>query len=55
MAVALTGPAACMAAQPDLDPEALSILKATAASITGANSFSFEFESRVIVRLQTIN
>jgi hypothetical protein len=31
----------CPAAQPDLDPEALTILKATVGSITGANAFSF--------------
>jgi hypothetical protein len=36
----------CSAAQPDLDPEALTILKATAGSITGANTFSF----RALVR-----
>lgn len=41
IAVALIGPAACLAAQPDLDPGALAILKATAASITDANAFSF--------------
>ena len=34
-------PITCLAAQPDLDPEALSILKATTDAITGANSFSF--------------
>lgn len=40
-AIALMGPATCRAAQPDLDPEALSILKAMSSAITGANSFSF--------------
>jgi hypothetical protein len=35
------GPVRCSAAQPDLDPDALAILKATASSITGAKAFSF--------------
>jgi hypothetical protein len=34
------GPVACLGAQPDLDPDALAILKATVGSITGANAFS---------------
>jgi hypothetical protein len=32
----------CSAEQPDLDPDALAILKATVASITGAKTFSFK-------------
>jgi hypothetical protein len=38
---AVVTPVACLAAQPDLDPEALSILKATSGAITGATAFSF--------------
>jgi hypothetical protein len=34
-------PVACKALEPDLDPDALSILKATASVITGAQTFSF--------------
>jgi hypothetical protein len=35
------GPVGCSAAQPDLDPDALAILKTTVSSITGAKAFSF--------------
>jgi hypothetical protein len=35
-------PAFAAAAEPDLDPDALAILKATAGSITGAKAFSFK-------------
>lgn len=38
---AVVTPLACLAAQPDLDPDALNILKATSGAITGANAFSF--------------
>ena len=38
---AVVTPVGCLAAQPDLDPEALAILKATSGAITGANAFSF--------------
>jgi hypothetical protein len=42
LGIAVAGdPVACLAAQPDLDPEALEILKATMRSISGANTFSF--------------